>query len=613
MVNTLDTSTVPCPLYISGVTIDLSKLNKNVEFAEVRIGKSPTPIEHGAGKALRRTFSPPMELSHGDTFSLHLRYERWYGTEHEDIVFEPEDMFGVCDASERQEYNKTHKNISIAVELSGNLTTEAEQLVSSSDKTLELQPATDEISRICPRFRILVIGKTGVGKSSLINHTSGVKDAIPSHNTPGVASIDRELISPQNMIFVLHDSKGFEPGEEDNLKIVRDFIDHRREMPDLKDQLHAVWWGLHLNAFGGRLLETGMEAFLTSMREGKLGNSQSSHRQRFSLNTTRSSGRMENAAKKSAQDRLQDICIAPLEKFAGLDIPHATVSTNGNHEETLARLIQITEEHIGEHVGAEASLMAVHRPASGFWTQNTGINRVSLICFIFISRFTQRQEYWKTLATSAVFKNCSIWDCLHVLHIDIVNVWNFRDPHGYLSSPEFRKLMVKMFDEPGVGSTADPNQNIAFGLSVVRNVAGIVSVLAAPADPIILLIVASIVIAKWVYETYQLSRTVLQRFMKYIIDLTLVLQTLYLVSDSQELSRRAIKLAVKSYYDSPTSREVHYRIQEYDRQSTFLERRDCESLDQFVQLLQSYNIGAEEMLDLRGKLPTVDLSSDESW
>jgi hypothetical protein len=130
---------------------------------------------------------------------------------------------------------------------------------------------------------------------------------------PGEASIDHEFISPQNDRFVLHDSKGFEPGSEDNLQTVRDFIDQRRAKPDLKDQLHAVWWGFRLSAFirqaddtrlcfeipraGGGLLETGVEQFLTSKRKGELGNSmlmecyrseqviadacQSSHRCRF--------------------------------------------------------------------------------------------------------------------------------------------------------------------------------------------------------------------------------------------------------------------------------------------------------------------------------------------
>jgi len=175
------------------------------------------------------------------------------------------------------------------------------------------------------------------------------------------------------------------------------------------------------------------------------------------------------------------------------------------------------------------------------------------------------------------------------------------------------------------------NVRSAFGLSIVGAIAGIVSALSGPAAPIVVPIAAGVVIASWVYEVYQqsyvlirilhrknndrslLSRPALQRFMKYIIDLTLVLQTLYLVSENQELSRRAIKLAVKSYHDSPTSGEVHTRIQEYGKQMNFLERADRDSLDQFIKLLQSYNIGAEEMSDLRGKLPAVDLSSDEPW
>jgi hypothetical protein len=58
---------------------------------------------------------------------------------------------------------------------------------------------------------------------------------------PGGADIDHEFISPQNDKFVLHDSKCFEPGEVDNLKIVRDFIDRRRNMSAPEHQLHAVW------------------------------------------------------------------------------------------------------------------------------------------------------------------------------------------------------------------------------------------------------------------------------------------------------------------------------------------------------------------------------------
>jgi hypothetical protein len=101
--------------------------------------------------------------------------------------------------------------------------------------------------------------------------------------------------------------------------------------------------------------------------------------------------------------------------------------------------------------------------------------------------------------------------------------------------------------------------------------------------------------------------------MSYIVHLTLVLQTLYLLSESQELTRRAIKLAVASYLKSPMSGEVHTRIQEYDTQLTVLERADRDALDRMIEVIQLYSINAEEMSMLRAKIPRVGSSLDEPW
>ncbi|KAG1806986.1 uncharacterized protein BJ212DRAFT_1388526 [Suillus subaureus] len=432
---------------------------------------------------------------------------------------------------------------------------------------------------------------------------------------PGEVSIDHEFISPQNNKFVLHDSKGFEPGEKDNLKIVRDFINYRRAKPDLKDQLHAVWLCFEIPRANGRLLETGVEQFLTSKREGELGDipivavftKYDTLLDRVERTLDKSSikglsqAAIQDIIKKNAEDKLQEVCVAPLEKFAKSAVPHVTVSTNGNHEGTLARLIQTTEELVRNHVGTDASVMT------------SVAQRVDPRLKIRASIEVGKRKYWKALASSVPFKNRSMWDCLHVLHTDIVNVWNFQDPHGYLCSPEFRTLMTNMVNELDVGPPTDPNKTLSFGLTIVGTIATIVSALSGPAAPIVVPIAASVVIASWVYELYEQTRPALQRFMKYIIDLTLVLQTLVLVAGNQELSRKAIKLAAKSYHESPMNGEVHNRIQEYDRQLTLRQRANRDSLDQIIELLQPYNTSAEEMSDLRGKLPVVDLSSDEPW
>ena len=56
-----------------------------------------------------------------------------------------------------------------------------------------------------------------------------------------MADITQGMTSDQNDRFILHDSKGFEYGDIDNLDVVTKFIKERRNHQDIKEQLHAVW------------------------------------------------------------------------------------------------------------------------------------------------------------------------------------------------------------------------------------------------------------------------------------------------------------------------------------------------------------------------------------
>ncbi|KAI6100887.1 hypothetical protein EV401DRAFT_2245136, partial [Pisolithus croceorrhizus] len=85
------------------------------------------------------------------------------------------------------------------------------------------------------------------------------------HYRPGEANIEAELTSPENTLFVLHDSKGFEPGEDTNYETAKRFILSRR-YGALKDRLHAVWFCLESPRAGARLLESAAEDFLKSKK-----------------------------------------------------------------------------------------------------------------------------------------------------------------------------------------------------------------------------------------------------------------------------------------------------------------------------------------------------------
>ena len=65
---------------------------------------------------------------------------------------------------------------------------------------------------------------------------------IVSHGAVGKCNINDELYSSdENKRFVLHDSMGFEPGDEGHFDMVIKFLNDRKKKPDIKDQVHAVW------------------------------------------------------------------------------------------------------------------------------------------------------------------------------------------------------------------------------------------------------------------------------------------------------------------------------------------------------------------------------------
>jgi len=61
--------------------------------------------------------------------------------------------------------------------------------------------------------------------------------------TMGEADMKREFTSTENPFFVLHDSRGFKPGDDiESFEVVREFIIQRRNKSiPLKDRLDAVW------------------------------------------------------------------------------------------------------------------------------------------------------------------------------------------------------------------------------------------------------------------------------------------------------------------------------------------------------------------------------------
>ncbi|KAI6124151.1 hypothetical protein EDD16DRAFT_572676 [Pisolithus croceorrhizus] len=467
-----------------------------------------------------------------------------------------------------------------------------------------LQPTARELIDICPRFRVLVVGKSGVGKSTLINRIFGLEVAHVAKDRPGQAAIEKELISPENDRFILHDSRGFEPAEGSNYDVVRTFIEQRKRKPDVKDQLHAVWlcFQVPILKYGERLLEDGVEALLKEGKEA-LGDTPTI------VVFTKYDRLVSYVRKQKAKDPeaeakryLQTYCVEPIQDFiGGANISHVAVSSKRKCERGLEELIGITQEKVSKKFNSsENTVSAVHLAAAG-------AQRMLPTLKIELSMEVGRQRYWRALASSANFQNYTMLNCLGVIHTDIVLVWNFYDLDDHLNSKEFRNLMMSMVGrlDAASGTTADPSP-LSRSDTIVFNPVPLLTL-----APVILPFAACMVLVTWAYETYQRLQKVHQKFMAYIVDLTHVLEILFLhTADARgkKLTRRAIKLAFRAYYDSLWIGNVHTEIRRFESR---VGAQDP-ILEKITSLISSDDAEAEVRAALEG-LPPFDSERDEEW
>ncbi|KAF8638749.1 hypothetical protein AX17_001990 [Amanita inopinata Kibby_2008] len=114
------------------------------------------------------------------------------------------------------------------------------------------------------RFRLLIIGKTGCGKTTILSKVCGEDVADKPTTTRGIHDIEKEMEFKNNKLFVVHDSEGFEAGKEDEFKVVTNFINSRGLMRSINERLHAIWYCLTTNA---RPIQQSEEMFFSVKHE----------------------------------------------------------------------------------------------------------------------------------------------------------------------------------------------------------------------------------------------------------------------------------------------------------------------------------------------------------
>ncbi|KAG2092156.1 uncharacterized protein F5147DRAFT_657772 [Suillus discolor] len=557
------------PLCISSIDIRLDDTSKKkVDFAELKLDSQRRKIHHSSepGKNLSAKFDPAIK----------------------DILAE------TVDPSGQREYSTVQRKMTVAI-----------TTISQSQST------SRDILENCPRFRLLVIGNTGVGKSTLIRQAFKLNEHVADYEC-GKANINEEFTAPENERFVVHDSQGFEAGDSENFAIAKDFIKRRRNMLALQDKIHAVWLCISIPLANEALFEDGIEEFI-KLRKEILGDipiivvftKYDTLVNDLELEARMSGEHDETALEARKVDKLNELCIQPLKEVAGSDILHTTVSMDEEYESTIRRLIDLTTTSVEEFVASEAALVMMIA------------QRADIGLKVKASLIIGNRRYWRGLAANVNFKGFTMSDCLSVIHKDVIDVWNFNDPHCHLASDQFKGLILKDLDKadepmPKVPDMVDLpwtaaqplNISSEFGLATIT---AILTLLAGAFPPI----AAGVALVECARDAYQHTKIVLQRIMTYIVDLTCVMQILFLLAPTGPISRHVVKIATKAYEEA-CKNKVHLAIQSYCVSA--MSTGEGDALETIVRMIKDHSIQADEVQGLRARMEgPVDSKADEEW
>lgn len=317
--------------------------------------------------------------------------------------------------------------------------------------TSGLPSQVDETLKGCPQFRILLVGRSGIGKSSLIKHIFNLDpNTIDiAHRRPGKADIEREYSnSSENPRFVAHDSMGFEAGSDCDWTRVEDFIKFRQEQA-LPERIHVIWLCIETPLKGSRLLQEGDDKVLQKAKainipiiivftkydrliaEYYIGGDKNLPPEK-----------RDAEAKEKASERLKVIEREISERHPSVSISECGNATSSETlgKELLIKLTTVTRQKLQD---VEVKLQVL-------WVAAQQVNAYQKIETCIREGF---KKYWRNLDQSESFSGKILIDCVHRIHDDVLKVWSFNDPDEILLNTDFFTKMIS-FVKPLVANNA---------------------------------------------------------------------------------------------------------------------------------------------------------------
>ncbi|KAJ7069242.1 P-loop containing nucleoside triphosphate hydrolase protein [Mycena amicta] len=313
--------------------------------------------------------------------------------------------------------------------------------------------ATATLLDECPRLRILVVGKSGAGKSSLISHVFGVDKASVSHNTPGTADIEEEILPAQNRLVVVHDSMGFEPGKPETFDRAEAFLRDRTEAGvELKDQIHIIWLCIQIPHAGGRVFEDGDEKFLALAQERKIPVLVVFTQYDVLIDSFRR--KPQEQREPLASQKYQSVCEAALKKL-NPQIPCAKTSglSGGSAARpdlgSLRYLVKTSRDLVrGNGSGPDAAWLVYSMAQRA----NAKVKIEGCIAL------GMKGYLGRMLGSAANVPGFTLAACLETAHEEMVDSWNIYDPDTFLRKEDIKEKMKVLVQFATPSNVSDAQQ-----------------------------------------------------------------------------------------------------------------------------------------------------------
>ncbi|KAI0272988.1 hypothetical protein BGY98DRAFT_1099659 [Russula aff. rugulosa BPL654] len=378
-----------------------------------------------------------------------------------------------------------------------------------------------------PQFRILVVGKRGSGKSSLINVTFRVNMSV----TPGIGSdINLAFRPDDNHHLIVHEYCGLELGDAQGLRTVQDFITDRTDPNRAPaERLHAIWICITTSDAIGRNIGEGIVEIL-NMRRAPVVVAFTKSDLAFPLISGSESGHYQyqphyqDRTRTRAYAQCEQLCRSLFSREAK-DVPAELVSVMPQYSALINNLIVTTDRLImGSRVAPSSrssSQGAKPRiaPAPLAWSVALRASRdITIQASIEIGR----SRYWRSLWSSLDFVDQLLKSCVNIIHVDIVEIWNLFDRNKYLSSNQFKINMshiVKDLATPASGTSSSD-----WSVSGDKH-------------------------ADWVYDVYRGSQENVRCVMGYIVNLTVILDGVFRTTGGSVTENAALKVCYGDVLD----------------------------------------------------------------